>query len=96
MTNIALIGCGTYLDLYFDMHPEVELNQVKVILDNAPNISEYQKIPVRKLKDMTEKDMENYDFFTITSRHHIDLHNQLLTMGITQNKIKVFTAIVSL
>ncbi|WP_143871770.1 hypothetical protein [Catenovulum sediminis] len=95
MQKIGLFGLGTGLDLYFSLVPKFELAKVSFIVDNSANIEKertYENIPIICIEQL-----ERYDFdcIIITSRHFIQIYNQLILNGVPGEQIKVFPILIN-
>lgn len=91
--KIALFGCGSGLNLYFDMSTHTKDEQIVVIFDN--NASLYQG----KLDFVVDLpiNVELYQFeqLVITSRHYIDIYKQLLLLGVEEERIDIFAPMIN-
>jgi hypothetical protein len=60
-------------------------------MDNFPQQEEIQGIPVVKAADLLEQTNEA-SRIVITSRHFIEIYNQLVAHGVQKQKVSVFNA----
>lgn len=93
MKTIALFGVGTGLELYYDLHKNEFDNKVLIIFDNgAIENQTFMGIQVYK-----PSNIHKYEFkqLIITSRHYIEIYNQLLLLDIVEEKVEVFLPLIN-
>ena len=92
MPATVLFGCGTGLELYLSMLDSSGISHIECIVDNNPKVSEICGIPVKNasyLAQLTDKKI------IITSRHYIDIFNQIVANGVAKEDIEVFNALIN-
>lgn len=91
MKKVGLFGCGSGLTLYLDLCSSEELADIEVIFDNGSNLSMSHDIPVARPDSVLEYDLQR---IVITSRHYIEIHKQLMVLGVPADKIDTFYGVV--
>ncbi len=94
MTKKVLFGCGTFLNLYLDLCGLAHKQGIKAIYDNTPKCEKVDGIDVLHARELAGSAFD-FDEIIITSRHYIDIYNQLVTLGCPESKITVFHALLS-
>lgn len=93
MKEIALFGCGSGLDFYLKLNPQNLINNISVIFDNNPTA----KSNAFNIDVVLPINIGNYQFdqIIITSRHYVDIYNQLVVLGVPEQEIDVFAHLIN-
>lgn len=88
----VLFGLGSGLELYVSMAQTHEMQEVQCILDNSPNVDSVLGISVLRPSQFSfSADTK----VVITSRHYVDIYNQLIVSGVAPKDIDVFPALIN-